>query len=71
MRSWHMEPSHHNSEFRKFQNLKSGLADDRLAVVARHVVEPHAVVVEVVEDRQADLVPFSVIWLRSVGSPSV
>jgi len=71
MRSWHMEPSHHKSEFRKFQNLKSGLADDGLAVVARHVVEPHAVVVEVVEDRQADLVTFSVIWLRSVSSPSV
>ena len=74
MRSGHMEPSHHShviSELRKFQNLKSGLADDWLAVVARHVVEPHAVVVEVVEDSQADLVTFSVIWLGSISSKNI
>ena len=48
-----------------------GLTDDGFPVVAGDVVEPHAVVVEVVEDCQADLIPFSVIWLRSVGSRNI
>merc|ERR1719290_899957 len=74
MRSWHRSHTSHllvNSEFRKLRNLKSGLADDWLAVVTRHVVEPHTVVVKVVEDGQADLIPLSVIRLRTVSSSSV
>lgn len=44
------------------------LADDGLGVVARDVVEHDAIVVEVVQDRDAELVAFAVIRLGSVGS---
>jgi len=42
------------------------LADDGLFVVAGDVVPLDAVVVEVVENRQAVLVPLSVVWLWSM-----
>ena len=45
-----------------------GLADGGFAVVARDVVEPDPVVVEVVQDRQAALVPLPVVRLRPLGS---
>ena len=46
----------------------SALADDGLAVVAGNVVEPDSVSVEVVEDSNTELIPLSVVWLRSTSS---
>ncbi len=45
-----------------------GLADDWLPVVAGDVVELDPVLVEVVEDAQAPLVPLPVVWLRATSS---
>ena len=45
-----------------------GLADGGFAVVARDVVEPDSVVVEIVQHRQAALVALSVVRLRPLGS---
>jgi len=52
-------------------DVRLGLADDGLAVVAGHVVEPDPVVVEVVEDGKAVLVTVTVVGLRTVCSSSV
>jgi len=49
----------------------SALADDGLPVVAGNVVEPDSVSVEVVEDSNTELIPLSVVWLRSTSSSSV
>ena len=43
------------------------LADDRFPMVAGDVVEPHAVVVEVVEDGDTELIALSVIRLGATG----
>ena len=48
-----------------------GLADDGLAVVAGHVVEPDPVVVEVVKDGKAVLVTVTVVGLRTVCSETL
>jgi hypothetical protein len=45
-----------------------GLADDWLPVVAGDVVELDSVLVEVVEDAQAPLVPLPVVRLRAASS---
>ncbi len=45
-----------------------GLADDWLPVVAGDVVELDSVLVEVVEDAQAPLVPLPVVWLWAASS---
>jgi len=47
------------------------LADDRLSVVAGHVVELDTIVVEVVEDGEAVLVALSVVGLGPVGTSGV
>ena len=44
------------------------LADDGLAVVAGDVVEPHPVVVEVVEHAHAELVTFPVVRLAATST---
>ena len=43
----------------------SALADDGFPVVAGDVVEPHPVVVEVVENSNTELVTLPVVWLTS------
>ena len=43
----------------------SALADDGFPVVAGDVVEPHPVVVEVVENSNTELVTLPVVWLAS------
>jgi hypothetical protein len=48
-----------------------GLADDWLPVVAGDVVELDSVLVEVVEDAQAPLVPLPVVRLRATSSASM
>jgi len=48
-----------------------GLADGGFAVVARDVVEPDPVIVEIVQHRQAALVALSVVRLRPLGSARV
>jgi len=63
-----------NNEY--FQNKswrKFGLsfADHRLPMVAGDVVEPDSIIVEVVEDSQATLIPLPVVRLGSVVSSSV
>ena len=49
-------------------SIVSLLADDRLEVVAADVVEPDAVVVEVVEDGQTKLVALTIVRLRKAVS---
>ena len=49
-------------------SLGSALADGGLGVVAGYVVELDAVVVEVVEDGQAELVALAVVGLGAAGT---
>ena len=44
------------------------LANCRLPMVARNVVEYNTVIVEIIENRQTEFVSFSVIRLRPVSS---
>ena len=46
----------------------SFLTDDGLAMMTGHVMEHDTVPVEVVENRQADLVTLSVVWLGPTKS---
>ena len=46
----------------------SALADDGFPVVAGDVVEPHPVVVEVVENSNTELVTLPVVWLTSAST---
>lgn len=48
-----------------------GLADDWLSVVARNIVVPHTVVVEVVQHGQTILIALSVVGLGPVGTTGV
>ena len=52
-----------NRQKKSFQVFLSSFANDRLEVVAGDVVELDAVVVEVVQHRQAELVALAVVWL--------
>merc|ERR550519_1780085 len=49
----------------------SALADDGFPVVAGDVVEPHPVVVEVVENSNTELVTLPVVWLTSPSASGV
>jgi hypothetical protein len=44
----------------------SCLANNRLAVMARHIMKPYSIIVEVVENSQARLIPLPVVWLGAV-----
>ena len=46
----------------------SSFADDWLLMMARYIMELHPISIEVVQDSNAKLIPFSVVWLRSLGS---
>ena len=49
----------------------SALADDWFPVVTGDVVEPHSIVVEIVQKSNTELVPLPVVWLPSAGAENI
>ena len=49
----------------------SALADDWFPVVTGDVVEPHSIVVEIVQNSNTELVPLPVVWLPSAGAENI
>ena len=55
----------------KYFKDTSSLANNGLAMMTGDIMEPHSVIVKVIQDCQTNLIPFPVIRLWSVGSENV